>query len=251
MSQHHTDAADLTETKDRPILKIQDLSKSYDNEHVLEDINLTMEKGEFICFLGRSGSGKSTLLNCIAGLEDYDEGEISGDWEMLGYVFQDDRLLNWKTAAENIRIVLESKGIPKREHEKRIEKYLDMVGLADSHDAYPLELSGGMRQRVSIARALAIEPDILLMDEPFSSLDEITARELRSSFLDIISQLNQTVLFVTHNATEAAFLSTDILILDHSKPANIKRRMSNPLPYPRDIDSEDVLNLQKEIVSYI
>ena len=233
------------------ILEVNDLTKSYDQELVLDDLDLTLEKGEFTCLLGRSGSGKSTLLNCIAGLEVPDGGEIAGNWEMLGYVFQEDRLLNWKTVRNNLKIILETKGIPEAEHDERIERYLEMVGLARNAMDYPLELSGGMRQRVAIARALAIEPDILLMDEPFSNLDEITARELRESFLEIITELDQTVLFVTHNATEAAFLSTHVAILGSSTPSEITRKFENPLSYPRDIDSPEVLDLKKEIVSYI
>lgn len=233
------------------VLEINDLSKSYGGGVVLEDLDLTLEKGDFVCLLGRSGSGKSTLLNCIAGMEDYDSGEITGNWDMLGYVFQEDRLLNWKTVRNNLKIVLKTKGVPKAVHEERIEKYLDMVGLADNIDDYPLELSGGMRQRVAIARALAVEPDILLMDEPFSSLDEITARDLRQQFLDIITELDQTVLFVTHNATEAAFLATKIAVLGHTNPSRITAKIDNPLSYPRDIDSPEILEFQKEIVAEI
>ncbi len=233
------------------VLDIDGLSKSYGNEKVLEDLDLTLEKGDFVCLLGRSGSGKSTLLNCIAGMEDHDSGEIAGNWDMLGYVFQEDRLLNWKTVRNNIKIVLQTKGIPEEEHTERIQKYLDMVGLRENIDDYPLGLSGGMRQRVAIARALAVEPDILLMDEPFSSLDEITARELRQRFLDIITELDQTVLFVTHNATEAAFLANKIAVLGHTNPSEITAKIDNPLDYPRDIDSPEILEFQKEIVAEI
>lgn len=233
------------------VLDVTDLSKSYNGDPVLEGLDLTLERGDFVCLLGRSGSGKSTLLNCIAGMEDYDSGEIAGNWEMLGYVFQEDRLLNWKTVRNNLKIVLKTKGVPEEVHEERIEKYLDMVGLSENIDDYPLELSGGMRQRVAIARALAVEPDILLMDEPFSSLDEITARDLRQRFLDIITELDQTVLFVTHNATEAAFLATKIAVLGYTNPSKITAKIDNPLPYPRDIDSPEILKFQKEIVAEI
>lgn len=233
------------------VLDIQGLDKSYGNERVLEDLDLTVEKGDFVCLLGRSGSGKSTLLNCIAGLEDHDGGAIDGEWESMGYVFQEDRLLNWKTVRENIELILQTKGVPEDVHDERIHKYLEMVGLSSNANDYPLELSGGMRQRVSIARALAIEPDVLLMDEPFSSLDEITARELRESFLEIITELDQTVVFVTHNATEAAFLSTKIVVLGATSPTEIAAEIENPLPYPRDIDSPEILEFQKEIVDEI
>ncbi|MFC6766112.1 ABC transporter ATP-binding protein [Natrinema soli] len=238
------------------VLEIENLSKSYTNsdgsvEEVLEDIDLTIQQGDFVCLLGQSGCGKSTLLKCVAGLTSPDTGTIKVDRDSIGYVFQEDRLLDWLTVEENIRLVLESKGVPESERQERIERYLDLVGLSDTAEMYPMQLSGGMKQRVSIVRALAIEPDILLLDEPFSALDEITARNLRERFLEMIWELNQTVLFVTHNASEAAFLSTDIVILDSTAPSYLSKEMTNPLDYPRDIDSEAILDLQKEIVSYI
>lgn len=238
------------------VLDIDSLSKSYKNsdrsvEHVLEDVDLTIREGDFLCLLGKSGCGKSTLLKCIAGMTGIDSGDVKVDKDSIGYVFQEDRLLNWYTVETNIRLALENKGVPKDEHQERIDKYLDLVGLSDTADMYPSQLSGGMKQRVSIVRALAIEPDILLMDEPFSSLDEITARELRERFLEMIAELNQSVLFVTHNASEAAFLSTRIGILGSTSPSHLTKIMDNPLEYPRDIDSKEILDLQKEIVSYL
>lgn len=252
------EARSTTADRDDPevVLNIEDLSKSYENndgsvEPVLEDIDLTIHRGDFVCLLGQSGCGKSTLLKCIAGLTSPDSGTIEVDRDSIGYVFQEDRLLDWLTVAENVRLALESKGVPKAERQERIDRYLDFVGLSNVAKSYPLQLSGGMKQRVSIVRALAIEPDILLLDEPFSSLDEITARNLRQSFLEMIWELNQSVLFVTHNATEAAFLSTKIAILESAAPSHMAKKMDNPLDYPRDIDSEEILKLQKEVVTYI
>ena len=240
---------------DETVLEIRNMKKSYgtgrDRFEVLDGLDLSLHRGEITCILGRSGCGKSTLLKCIAGLEDYDGGEVLGDTDNLGYVFQEDRLLNWKTVRNNIRIALQSEDVPKAEHDERIERYLDLVGLASNANDYPLSLSGGMRQRVSIARALAIEPSLLLMDEPFSALDEITARELRQKFLEIITELDQSVLFVTHNATEAAFLASRIEVFEHDLPASIERSIDNQLPYPRDVDSEEVQSLKREIISYI
>lgn len=238
------------------VLDVDSLSKSYRNsdgsvEHVLEDVNLTIREGDYLCLLGKSGCGKSTLLKCIAGLTGIDSGAVEVDKDSIGYVFQEDRLLNWYTVETNVRLALENKGVPEEVHQERIEKYLGLVGLSDTADMYPSQLSGGMKQRVSIVRALAIEPDILLMDEPFSSLDEITARELRERFLQMIAELNQSVLFVTHNASEAAFLSTRIGILGSTSPSHLTKVMDNPLEYPRDIDSKEILDLQKEIVSYL
>jgi ABC-type nitrate/sulfonate/bicarbonate transport system ATPase subunit len=240
---------------DETVLRIENLDKSYsdngDRLPVLADFSLDLHDGEFICILGKSGCGKSTLLQCIAGLEDYQSGSISGEYDSISYVFQEDRLLNWLTVRDNLKIVLESNDVPKEEHDERIEYYLSLVDLADVADKYPLDLSGGMKQRVSIARALVVEPQILLMDEPFSSLDEITARELRQSFLEMIRELDQSVLFVTHNVSEAVFLSDRIVVLASEAPSYIAKNMENPLDYPRDIDSTDVLELKKEIVTYL
>ncbi|MFC7216088.1 ABC transporter ATP-binding protein [Saliphagus sp. GCM10025334] len=247
-----------TQTEDsesQPVLQIHELDKSYQSksglELVLTDLDLTLEQGEFKCILGRSGCGKSTLLKCIAGLENYESGTIKGDLDNIGYVFQEDRLLNWRTVRENISLALESKGIPRSKHDERIQRYLELVGLEDELESYPLHLSGGMRQRVSIARALAIEPDTLLMDEPFSALDEINARRLREEFLEIITKLDQSVIFVTHNAREAVFLGSTVAVLEPTPPAKIKKEIDNPLEYPRDIDSNDVNELSKEIISYL
>ena len=237
------------------VLSIDSLDKSYPDNGgrlpILEDFSLDLHDGEFICILGKSGCGKSTLLQCIAGLEEYQAGSISGEYDSVGYVFQEDRLLNWRTVRDNLKIVLESNEVPEEEHEERIEYYLSLVDLAGVADKYPLMLSGGMKQRVSIARALVIEPQILLMDEPFSSLDEITARELRQSFLDMIHELDQSVLFVTHNVSEAVFLSDRIVTLASEAPSYIAKNIENPLEYPRDIDSVEVLELKKEIVTYL
>lgn len=245
----------IEDTDDSAVLRIRGLNKSYDSKGrsllILSGLDLTLEQGEFKCILGRSGCGKSTLLKCIAGLEHYESGIIEGNLDNVGYVFQEDRLLNWRTVRDNIALSLESKGIPKSERGERIQRYLELVGLEDEMDTYPLHLSGGMRQRVAIARALAIEPETLLMDEPFSALDEINARRLREEFLEIITELDQSVLFVTHNAREAIFLGSTIAVLDPNPPAQIKKETDNPLEYPRDIDSNEVNELAKETISYL
>lgn len=218
------------------VLRARGLNKSYDAKgetlQVISDLDLDLEHGEFKCLLGRSGCGKSTLLKCIAGLESYESGTVEGNLDNVGFVFQEDRLLNWRTVRDNIALSLDSKGVAESEREELIQRYLELVGLEDEKETYPLHLSGEMRQRVSIARALAIEPETLLMDEPFSALDEITARHLREEFLEIITELNQSVLFVTHNAREAVFLGTTIAVLEPDPPAQIKKtdRQSTRLP---------------------
>jgi len=237
--------------KEGIVLNVENMQKSYQGQKVLHDINLEVRSGDFICVLGRSGCGKSTLLKCIAGLVDPDSGSIRCDRNSIGYVFQEDRLLNWRSVADNIRLVLESKNVPESEHEPRINRYLDLVGLGGIQDKMPSELSGGMKQRAAIARALAIEPEVLLMDEPFSSLDEITAREIRQQCLELIEDLDQTVLFVTHNAREAAFLSSKIIVLQSETPATISASFANELKYPRDINSPDISELENKIIRNI
>lgn len=238
---------------------ISRLSKTYqliDRESlaVLDDLSFSIPDRSFACILGPSGCGKSTLLNLITGLQSPDQGSIlfsgrvyDGNAVRISYVFQESRLLNWRTAAENVEFALEGMRVPRGEWAARVERYLDLVGLTKFKDQFPLFLSGGMRQRVSIARALSIEPDILLMDEPFSNLDEITANEMRRDLLTLMEKLRQTVFFVTHNAFEAAFLG-DLIILLTARPARLIEVMRNPIPKPRDLDSGEVFELRREIV---
>lgn len=241
-------------------IEINDVSKWYpspDGEplHVLNEIDLTIEDESFACLLGPSGCGKSTLLNIIAELDSASRGGITfggQDQEevSIGYVFQDTRLLDWKTVADNVRFALKTKGIPEAEHEERITKYLQMVGLEEFRDNYPLTLSGGMQSRVGIARAFAIEPDVLLMDEPFSNLDELTARELRNDLLDMWTTEAQTVLFITHNALEAAFLG-DVVHVMSDQPTNIVTSRPINIDRPREYGDPALFDIQEELVEGI
>ncbi len=189
---------------------------------VLNDINLDIRKGEFLSLLGASGCGKSTLLRIIAGLAEPDSGKVTVGGSScdaarrdhrFGMVFQSPVLYEWRTVRENIALPLEIMKIPKKEREARIEKQLETVSLSGYADSYPHELSGGMQQRVGIARALAAEPDILLMDEPFSALDEFTKQQLHIDLLNIWEATGKTIIFVTHNISEAVFLSDRICIM--------------------------------------
>jgi NitT/TauT family transport system ATP-binding protein len=199
---------------------------------VLDDISFELADRSFTSILGPSGCGKSTILNLIAGLDHHSSGQISIDGSRVGFVFQQPRLLNWRTVLDNVVLPLEE---TREKNESRFlaGKFLNLVGLAGHENYYPLQLSGGMQQRVSIARALAIDPDILLMDEPFSGLDEITARKLRNELIRIWQETGKTILFVTHSISEAVFLSQQILIVS-PKPARIFKRMTIELPYPRE-----------------
>lgn len=218
---------------------------------VLDDISFETDHEDFVCILGPSGCGKSTLLNLIADLDDPTNGQIhigdSSTASNVSFVFQDPRLLEWRTVRSNLEYALRGKGIPKDEWESRIEHYLSLVDLADFVDEYPRSLSGGMQQRVALARALAVESDVILMDEPFGSLDEITARELRNDLVDIWEREQTTVIFVTHNAVEAAFLAQRILVLSQ-RPATIVADRTIDFDHPRSLDDPAVVGIAEDCV---
>ena len=246
------------EADDPPEIEFSGLRKSFENGDeeltVFSDLSFSITQGSFTSIMGPSGCGKSTLLNVIAGLLEPDEGTIHRDGVRIepgnffyAYVFQEPRLLDWRTVGENIKFALRGKGIPDEEHDERIERYLEMVGLADEVDSYPQQLSGGMRQRVGIARALAIDPDILLMDEPFSSLDEFTAKELRQDLLEIWKETGKTIVFVTHNASEAVFLSDTVLVLDGD--GELFDHVSIDAPRPREVGDQRLVETESQLMN--
>jgi NitT/TauT family transport system ATP-binding protein len=222
---------------------------------VLDAISLTVDEGEFVSIVGPSGCGKSTLLNIIAGIESYEGGSVTvapragkaNSEPRIGYVFQSPRLLNWLTVEGNIQFVLEAQNISRPKWRELVTRQLEMVGLAGQERNYPLNLSGGMQQRVAIARALAIEPDILLMDEPFSHLDAITARKMRFDLMDILAKTQPTILFVTHDLSEAVFLSDRIYMMN-TKPARIFKQVPIDISRPRKPEDAKLLDLEKSLV---
>ena len=221
---------------------------------VIDSLNLQIGRGTFASIVGPSGCGKTTLLNIIAGIESYNAGEIAmvpqagvKSPPRIGYVFQSARLLNWLTVEDNIKFALEAQNIDGQRWYERVRKYLDMVGLAGQERNYPLKLSGGMQQRVAIARALAIEPDILLMDEPFSHLDEITARKMRMDLTRILERARPTILFVTHSLREAVFLSEDVYMMS-ARPARIFKHVRVDIPRPRYPEDPRLFDLEKDLV---
>lgn len=221
---------------------------------VIESLSLQISRGSFASIVGPSGCGKSTLLNIIAGIEPHDAGAVriaaqdgANSGARIGYVFQSPRLLNWLTVEDNIKFALEAQNIDRTSWRERVRKYLDMVGLTGQERNFPLKLSGGMQQRVAIARALAIEPDILLMDEPFSHLDEITARKMRVDLMHILERARPTILFVTHSLREAVFLSEEVYMMS-VKPARIFKHLRVDIPRPREPEDPRLFDLEKDLV---
>ncbi len=221
-------------------LKVVNISKSYGDLKVLDGVSFEVKEGEILCIVGESGCGKTTLLKIIAGIEKADGGNISLKNGRIGFVFQDVRLLPWKTVLGNVEFVLESVGIDK----SRAVKVVKLVGLEGFEDYYPKQLSGGMQQRVGIARAIAIDPDILLMDEPFANLDALTKERMQSELLKIIQ--DKTVIFVTHDIDEAVYLADRVVVLSQ-RPAKVVDVIDIDLPKPRDRVSEKFLGYKRRI----
>lgn len=247
----------MTET----ILTVSNLRKAYkkaekQNLLVLEDVTFKLQEGEFVALLGKSGSGKSTLLRIIAGLVAPTSGSVTyrgnpvkGPVAGIGMIFQSFALMPWLTVLENVELGLEAQGVNRAERRKRAIEAIDIIGLDGFESAFPKELSGGMRQRVGFARALVINPDILLMDEPFSALDVLTAENLKSDLLELWQEKKTDttgILLVTHNIEEAAMLADRIIILG-SDPGYIKADFSVNLPQPRDANNSEVRALVDKI----
>jgi ABC-type nitrate/sulfonate/bicarbonate transport system ATPase subunit len=231
-------------------VSISDLNKRFVTNDlaelvVLKNISFEVKQNELICILGPSGCGKSTILNILSGLEAPTAGEARlfakhpDRPSSVGYIFQEPRLLPWRTVQDNLQFVLKPLSLPADEEAHRISDALSEVGLSQFAKAYPYQLSGGMQSRVAIARALATDPELLLMDEPFSSLDELTARSMRKLFLRLWESRKKTILFVTHNIFEATFLADRIIIMS-ANPGEIYKIIVNELPRPRDYEDPEV-----------
>jgi NitT/TauT family transport system ATP-binding protein len=225
------------------ILVVDDLVKTFDTRDgpifAVEHVSFGVREGEFLSVIGPSGCGKSTVFNIIGGLlPDYQgrvtiNGEpVSGPHKSIGMVFQEESTFPWRSVIENVAFPLEIAGVAKSERLDRAHRFVSLVGLSGFENRYPAELSGGMRQRVAIARTLVFEPKILLMDEPFAALDEQTRLLLGDKVLQIQQQLRQTSLLITHNLTEAVQLSDRILVMTY-RPGKVKRIVDIDLPHPR------------------
>jgi NitT/TauT family transport system ATP-binding protein len=230
------------------VIDIENLSLTFETNdgpvHALSDIDLKIDEGDFVSFIGPSGCGKTTLLRVIADLEKPTAGSITVNGvspeearlnRAYGYVFQSSALYPWRTIAKNVALPLEIMGLSGEEQQERISRNMDLVNLSGFEKKYPWQLSGGMQQRASIARALAVEPDLLLMDEPFGALDEIVRDHLNEQLLQLWAKTNKTVVFVTHSIPEAVFLSTKIVVLC-PRPGRIYDVIDSNLPRDRSLD---------------
>jgi NitT/TauT family transport system ATP-binding protein len=222
-----------------PKIRFENVGKTFNARGktvtALQDINLDVRDGEFLVIVGPSGCGKSTLLDLLGGLSDISSGRILVDGQPVtgpgldrGIVFQQYALLPWRTAQGNVEFGLEAKGVSRRERAAEAREYLDLVGLAGFHDRYPHELSGGMKQRVAIARSLAFDPDVLLMDEPFAALDAQTRDGLQDELLRIWEKTGKTIVFITHGIEEAVYLGQRVAVLT-SRPGRIKQVVEVPI----------------------
>jgi NitT/TauT family transport system ATP-binding protein len=242
------------------LLRVANLRKTYDAAHqpyvALDGVDVEIREGEFFCLLGPSGCGKSTLLNILAGFEPATSGSVTSDGAAVTRAgrdrvmfFQDagSALFPWLTVEENVRFGLRVRNIPKREWDAIIDKYLRMVDLDRHRTKFPSQLSGGMRQRLQIARALAVEPEVLLMDEPFGALDALTRRRMHSVLLAIWQRTRKTVVFVTHDIAEAILLADRIGMMSVGPGSTITRIFDIDLPRPRDLAHPKVAQLFHEI----
>ncbi|WP_162137679.1 ABC transporter ATP-binding protein [Methanomassiliicoccus luminyensis] len=242
------------------VLEAKHVYKTYLNQKgdkvrvVLRDVSLSIEENEFVCLLGPSGCGKTTLLNIFAGFETPLQGDvlyrgerIDGPSPKRAVIFQEYSLLPWKSVLENVEFSLDRNDLSKKQREETARKYIELVGLTEFSDQTPHSLSGGMKQRVAIARTLAMRPDVMLMDEPFSSLDEQTKKHLDQEILDIWDKEKRTVLFITHSIDEALLLGTRILLMAPS-PGRIVKEWTIGSGVERDLLSDDFIHLKREIL---
>jgi NitT/TauT family transport system ATP-binding protein len=248
-------------------IRIKKLSKTYERitaseiirTHALKDVNIDVRPREFVSLIGPSGCGKTTVLKIIAGLLGPTEGEVVvGDRVVRGpgtdraTVFQYPGLMPWRSVVDNVVLALEFADVPKVHRPARAAKYVDLVGLQEFHDHYPAELSGGMQQRVGLARALSIEPKVLLMDEPFGALDAITRAQMQTELLSIWEHMKTTVLFVTHSIDEAILLSDRILVMkDGGIVAEEEVRISRPRTREGLVEDHVAIALRRELVELL
>lgn len=239
------------------ILHVDHMTKCFGDLKVLDDISFDVRRGEFLCIVGPTGCGKTTFLNCITGLYHLTGGQILVDGEPvdtkkhnIAYIFQEYSTMSWLTVEENVAFGLKMKKKPKEVIDREVAEVLETVGLTKYKDYYPIELSTSMLQRVVIARAFAVKPDILLMDEPYGQLDVELRFRLEDELIKLWKRLGTTVIFITHNIEEAVYLSENILVLTN-KPTGIKSRLTNTLPMPRNVVDPEFIDLRNQVTELI
>lgn len=239
------------------MVEVNHLTKCFGDLKVLDNISFKVKKGEFLCIVGPTGCGKTTFLNSLTKLYDITAGEILVNGEKvdlkkhnIAYIMQEYSTMPWLKVEENIRFGLEIKGFSKEEADKRVEEVVKMVGLEKYKDYYPKQLSASMLQRVVIARAFAVKPDLLLMDEPYGQLDIELRYRLEDELIRLWQMTGTTVIFITHNIEEAVYLGEKIMVLTN-KPTTVKTEIENMLPRPRDIAEESFVDLRNRVTDFI
>lgn len=238
-------------------VKVNHLTKKFGDLLVLDDMSFDVMDGDLLCVVGPTGCGKTTFLNSLTKIYDITSGEILLDGQKvdtrkqnIAYIFQGDSTMPWLTVEENVGFGLKVKKVPEAKKKEQVEKYLDIVGLTKYRKYYPKQLSASMLQRVSIARAFATEPDLLLMDEPYGQLDIELRFKLEDELVKLWQMTKTTVLFITHNIEEAVYLGNKIMILTN-KPTTVKTTIENTMPRPRDIAAPEFVRLRNEVTELI
>jgi NitT/TauT family transport system ATP-binding protein len=263
MTGNASAAAPAAHSAGAPLIEFRNINQRFGSREIVRDISLTVGKSEFVCLIGPSGCGKTTLLRMLGGLLTptggqvlFDGKPVMGPEKEISFMFQDysKALLPWRTAAGNVSLALEANGVPAAQRGPRIAELLKKVGLANHADHFPGQLSGGMQQRVQIARCLAQEPSVLLMDEPFGALDAMTRQALQDEILRLIAVSRTTVLFVTHDLEEAIYLGDRVVAL-YPNPGRVAQVFDVKLPSPRDQlttrEHPEFLRLRREIFDFV
>mgnify|MGYP002465273317 CR=1 FL=1 len=239
------------------ILHVDHMTKSFGDLKVLDDVSFDVRRGEFLCIVGPTGCGKTTFLNSLTKLYDLTAGEILINGEPvdlkkhnIAYILQEYSAFPWLTVEENVKYGLKIKNLPEDEVVKRADQVIGMVGLEDYRSYYPDQLSASMLQRVVIARAFAVQPELLLMDEPYGQLDISLRFRLEDELIRLWRETGTTVIFITHNIEEAVYLSERILVLTN-KPTSIKKEIINPLPWPRDVTAPEFVEIRNHVTDLI
>ena len=238
-------------------IRVNNLTKRFGALTVLDGINFTIKKGELLAIVGPTGCGKTTFLNCLSKLMPATEGDILIDGQEanpkkhnIAYVFQEPTCLPWRTVRENVAYGMEVKGVPKAEREQRASDIMDLVGLSSCADLYPNQVSASMMQRIAVSRAFAVNPDLLLMDEPYGQLDVKLRFYLEDELVNLWQKLNSTILFVTHNIEEAVYVAERILVLTN-KPTKVKAEIRVDLPRPRKLIDPRFVELRRQVTELI